>query len=58
MSLLTQDINRQYIPSAKTNVTLTLKKLGWTPPSEDIRFQEKWATFRHLAARNEQGGEK
>jgi hypothetical protein len=47
------NIDKPYIPAAKTNILDTLKRLGWLPPSEDPRHQEKWATYRHLAARNE-----
>jgi hypothetical protein len=51
---LIDNINFQYVPAAKTNVAETLRKLGWTPPSEDKRFQEKFNTYKHLAWRNEQ----
>jgi hypothetical protein len=51
---LIDNINFQYVPAAKTNVAETLRKLGWTPPSEDKRFIEKWQTYKHLAWRNEQ----
>jgi hypothetical protein len=47
------DIDRPYIPAAKTNVLETLKRLGWEPPSEDRSFQEKWETYRHAATNNE-----
>jgi len=47
------DINRPYIPAAKTDIAATLKRLGFEPPSESKWFQEKWATYRNLAARNE-----
>ena len=47
------NINWVYTPSAKTNVLEKLKSLGWTPPSEDQRFQEKWERYRNLAAYNE-----
>ena len=47
------NLDKEYIPAAKTNVVDTLKKLGWIPPSEDKRFQEKWQLFKHLAYRNE-----
>jgi hypothetical protein len=47
------NIDKPYIPAAKTNILETLKRLGWLPPSEDPRFHEKWSTYRHLAARNE-----
>ena len=47
------DFNFQYVPSAKTNVLETLKKAGFTLPSEDKRFQEKWRRIRNSAAINE-----
>jgi hypothetical protein len=50
---LIDNIDFQYVPAAKTNVVETLRKLGWTPPSEDKRFQEKFNTYKHLAWRNE-----
>lgn len=49
------DLNKTYIPSEKTNVLATLKRLGWEPPSEDRRYQQKWQTYRHLAVNNEEG---
>jgi hypothetical protein len=48
------NINKPYIPAAKTNVAETFKRLGFEPPSEDKRFQEKWQLYKHLAWRNEQ----
>ena len=36
------NIDKPYIPAAKTNIVETLKKLGWTPPSEDKRFIETY----------------
>jgi hypothetical protein len=42
-----------YIPSAKTNVLDTLRKLGFEPPSEDKRIQEKWNRYRNAMAINE-----
>ena len=47
------DINFQYVPSAKTNIVETLKKVGFTLPSEDKRYQEKWRRIRNSAAINE-----
>lgn len=47
------NIDKPYIPAAKTNILDTFKRLGWYPPSKNPRVQEKWATYRHLAARNE-----
>jgi len=47
------DLNHKYIPSAKTNVLETFRKLGYTPPSEDARFQEKWFKVRNCGIINE-----
>jgi len=47
------DVNFQYVPSAKTNVLETLKKAGFTLPSDDKRYQEKWIRIRNSAAINE-----
>jgi len=47
------DINHPYIPAAKTNVVDTLKRFGFKPPSEDLRYQEKWRTYRNSFANNE-----
>lgn len=47
------DINHPYIPAAKTNVIDTLKRCGFEPPSEDLRYQEKWRTYRNSFANNE-----
>ena len=46
------DPNKRYIPAAKTNIALTLAKHGFTPPSTDPRYQEKWAVYRQLATRD------
>jgi hypothetical protein len=51
--MIIKDLHQPYIESSKTNVLATLRRLGWTPPSEDLRFQEKWSTFRNLATINE-----
>jgi hypothetical protein len=48
------NVDFKYVPAAKTNILETLKRLGWIPPSEDKRFQEKWNTYKHLLWRNEQ----
>ena len=42
------NINWQYIPAAKTNILETLRKMGWTPPSEDPATQAKWRFYRTL----------
>lgn len=47
-----KDINKRYIPAAKTNIALTLVKHGFVPPSSDPRYQEKWAVYRQLATRD------
>ena len=47
------DINFQYVPSAKTNVLETFKRLGFDLPSEDKRYQEKWRRIRNSAVINE-----
>lgn len=47
------NIKKKYVPSSKTDILQTLRAFGWTPPSEDPKHQKKWATYRHLAARNE-----
>ena len=47
------DINHPYVPAAKTNVYETLKRFGFEPPSEDLRYQEKWRTYRNSFANNE-----
>lgn len=50
------DINWKYVPAAKTNVLETLKRLGFDVPSDDKRYQEKWARYRNALAINEQSG--
>ena len=47
------NIDFKYTPAAKTNIQDTLKKCGFEPPSEDKRFQEKWARYRNALAINE-----
>ena len=47
------NIDWHYTPSAKTNILETLRKCGFEPPSEDKRFQEKWARYRNAMAINE-----
>jgi hypothetical protein len=51
--MVLDNINKQYVPSAKTNVLETFIRMGWVPPSENPKVQKKWANYRHLAARNE-----
>lgn len=50
------DINWRYTPAAKTNIAETLRKLGFEPPSEDKRYQEKWARYRNALSINEGSG--
>ena len=50
---LLDDINRPYVPSAKTDILQTLRKNGFELPSESKWYQEKWATYRNAATRNE-----
>jgi hypothetical protein len=47
------NIKKKYVVAAKTNILDTFRSTGWTPPSEDLKHQKKWATYRHLASRNE-----
>ena len=42
-----------YVPSAKTDVSRTLRRTGWTPPSEDKEMQKKWEFYRTISIRNE-----
>jgi len=42
-----------YVPSAKTDVSRTLRRTGWTPPSEDKEIQKKWEFYRTISIRNE-----
>ena len=57
MTMLTErsldNQNRLYVPSAKTDVVKTFKRMGWTPPSEDPAVVAKWRVYKHLAAHNE-----
>jgi len=52
------DPNFQYTPAAQTNVADTLRKLGFEPPSEDKRHQQKWEMYRSLGLRDLVGGAK
>jgi hypothetical protein len=47
------DVNFAYVPSAKTDISKTLKRIGFQLPSEDMRYQEKWSRVRNSAAINE-----
>lgn len=48
------NIDKPYIPAAKTNIYETFLKMGWIPPSQHRWYQDKWATYRHLLQRNEE----
>ncbi len=52
--MINRDLYQAYIPAVKTNVLETFKKHGWEPPSDQQCMQEKWATYRNLAAINEE----
>jgi len=47
------NLNRLYVPSAKTDVIKTFRRMGWIPPSEDPAVVAKWRVYKHLAAHNE-----
>jgi hypothetical protein len=47
------NVNFKYVPSAKTNVLETLKRFGFEPPSEDVKYQKKWLRIRHSASIND-----
>lgn len=47
------NIDWHYIPAAKTNILETLRKMGFEPPSEDKRYQEKWSRYRNALSINE-----
>lgn len=51
MNILNPDV--AYTPAAKTDVSRTLKRHGWTPPSEDKDIQKKWEFYRTISIRNE-----
>jgi|APGre2960657373_1045057.scaffolds.fasta_scaffold68663_4 hypothetical protein len=38
-----------YTP-ATTDITIRWKANGWIPPTEDPKFQRKWAEFRNKTA--------
>jgi hypothetical protein len=37
-----------YAPSAKTDVLATFRRMGWTPPSELLEFQQKWDYYKRM----------
>lgn len=41
-----------YILSVKTDVTDTLKRHGYKPPSEDKDIQKKWDYYRNFSINN------
>mgnify|MGYP000054621188 FL=1 len=36
----------KWVPAAATDVTVTFRKFGWTPPSEDPEYQRKWRVWK------------
>jgi hypothetical protein len=40
-----------YTPAVNTNVLVTFRRLGWTPPSEDEKIVAKWTYYQTLALR-------
>jgi hypothetical protein len=40
--------HKPYETAAKTDVVATWKRHGWTPPSEQQEYQDKWMYFRSL----------
>jgi len=48
------DMDRPYVPAAKTDVLRTLMRTGWEPPSHSVESQKKWKMYRTLAIRNEE----
>ena len=50
---LATDLNSTFIYQSGADVQKTWRKYGWTPPSEDKRFQEKWDVYRNLSTYNE-----
>ena len=48
------DMDRPYVPAAKTDVLRTLIRTGWEPPSHSVESQKKWKMYRTLAIRNEE----
>lgn len=43
-----------YSPAAKTNVMVTFRRMGWTPPSEMPETIEKWSYYKHLSLLSEE----
>lgn len=46
---LTLSDNYVYTPST-TDITIRWRKMGWIPPTEDPKYQKKWADFRMQCA--------
>lgn len=42
---MTPGDNYVYTPST-TDITIRWRKMGWIPPTEDPKYQKKWADFR------------
>ena len=43
--------DKVYVPAVKTNVEVTFRRFGYTPPSELPEYQAKWAYYKALALR-------
>ena len=51
MNILNPEVS--YTPATKTDVSRTLKRHGFVPPSEDKEMQKKWEFYRTISIRNE-----
>lgn len=40
--------HKPYTPAAKTNIMATFRRFGFTPPSEDQQYIDKWQYYRSL----------
>lgn len=40
--------HKPYIPAASTDVMATWRRHGYTPPSEQPEYQDKWSYYRNL----------
>lgn len=44
VSILSKDF--VWTPAVKTNIVNTWRKHGWTPPSEQLEYVNKWKSFK------------